>query len=75
MPTQIEARRLSGVDLGKFVTVHFVKSGRVWREGTLTRVEHRTDDEGYEVIADLSGAPYTIRLRPDDMITITGRPS
>lgn len=75
MPVTREARYLSGVDLGKTVTVHHVKSGRIWREGALTRVEHRQTEDGPMVVADLAGAPYTISLQPSSPVTITGKAS
>lgn len=69
MPAQIEARRLSGVDIGKTVTVPA-------EDEPVEIIE--ADHSKYSVFVlyrDRSGRAWTAHLAPSDLVTITGMPS
>lgn len=77
MPTKYEARRLSGVDIGKTIEVtERAKHGNdQQRTGQLVSVRHYIDrvdvliDAGYRLGAE------AIQIDPLHVVTITGKPS
>ena len=69
MPIQIEARRLSGVDIGKTVTVPSEDE-----PVTIVEVDHSRLST-FVVYRDRSGDLWTAHLAPTDTLTITGQPS
>lgn len=69
MPVQIEARRLSGVDLGKTVTVPSEDE-----PVTILEVDHSRLSTVI-VYRDKSDRVWTTQLAPTDTLTITGMPS
>lgn len=69
MPVQIEARRLSGADLGKTVTVPSEDE-----PVTIIEVDHSRLST-FVVYRDKSGRTWTAHLAPTDTLTITGKPS
>lgn len=69
MPIQIEARRLSGADLGKTITVPSEDE-----PVTIVEVDHSRLSTVI-VYRDKSGRVWTTQLAPTDTLTITGIPS
>ena len=77
MPIQIEARRLSGVDLGKHVRIND-ETGTAWRKGTLISVKHYDESVDLMIREDKNsetGLLDMVLLSPTDTLTITGMPS
>lgn len=72
MTTRIEAKRLSGVDLGKAVTVtERAKFGLpTERTGSLISVRHYNDRT--DVLMTSDRGPYPVALEPGDVIAIDG---
>ncbi|GAA3705714.1 hypothetical protein GCM10023259_103750 [Thermocatellispora tengchongensis] len=71
MTTTIEARRLSGVDLGKTVELHHERSGRLWARGELIGLEHNE----YGVLLRFPWTENKFRVGLHRLISITGKPS
>lgn len=69
MPIQIEARRLSGADLGKTVTVPSEDE-----PVTIIEIDHSRRSTVI-VYRDKSDRVWTTQLAPADTLTITGKPS
>lgn len=69
MPTQIEARRLSGADIGKTVTVPAESEPVAIIEVDQSR------RSTFVLYQDKAGHKWTAHLAPTDTVTITGKPS
>lgn len=79
MPTQIEAKRLSGVDRGKHVRVR-VPGGRYTGtrnlEGELVSITHHGGTDLTDIIVLTAAGPRQgAGLPADTIVTITGKPS